>query len=112
LTLRYITQGHLTRLASVVETVFAEVDPALELPPEDRKYAGIKGIRMQHSTWLRDGLAGSLLRIAVIGQQLERNGVIPGGQNCQLYIDSIIRKLPVCVKIGVFWRVLKINFPY
>jgi len=103
LTLRYITQGHLTRLASVVETVFAEVDPTLELPPEERKYAGIKGMRMQHSTWLRDGLAGSLLRIAVIGQQLERNGVIPGGQNCQPYIDSIIRKLP---GLREDWRLL------
>ena len=58
---------------------------------------------MKHSTWLRDGLADSLLRIAVIGHDLDRNGVIPQGQSRQLYVDSIVRELP---GLREDWRLL------
>ncbi len=94
LTSRHITQGHLDAFSKVVKTVFSEVDPTINLPPDERAYAGLKDIHMRNSTWLRDGLAESLLRIAVIGDELERNGVIPQRQSRQIYVDSIVRELP------------------
>jgi hypothetical protein len=103
LTGRYITQGHLEALSSVVKTVFSELDPTIDLPPDEQPYAGVKDIRMKHSTWLRDGLAGTLLRIAVIGHQLERNGVVPHRQSCQAYVDSIVTELP---GLREDWRLL------
>jgi hypothetical protein len=103
LTSRHITPGHLEALSNVVKTVFAEVDPTIDLSPDERPYVGLKDIRMKHSTWLRDGLASSLLRIAVIGHALERNGVIPHRQSCQLYVDSIVREFP---GLREDWRLL------
>ena len=93
LILRYITTGHLEAVSRVAKIVFDEIDPTTNLPPEERPYAGIKGMQLRHSTLLRDGLAGSLLRIAVIGQSLENSGSIPNNQSCQSYVDSIVSQL-------------------
>lgn len=103
LILRYVTQEHLKALSGVAGAVFTEIDPTIDLPPDERQYAGLKGISMKHSPWLRDGLAGSLLRIAIIGEQLQRKGIIPDGQSHQTYVDSIVRGLP---GLREDWRLL------
>jgi hypothetical protein len=104
LTARHITHSHLQAFSTVVNTVFSEIDPTLNLPANERPYAALKGAHTRHSTWLRDGLAGALLRIAVIGHELERNGIIPQQYNsCQSYVDSIVRELP---GLREDWRLL------
>lgn len=59
-----ISREDLKKFKEVVATVFGELDPALELPPDGRFYAGIRGKRMAHSEWLRSGLATTLLMMA------------------------------------------------
>lgn len=93
LTIPFITQGYLEKLSTIAKDVFGETDPVVDLPPTERPYAGIRDVHLKHSAWLRDGIAETLLRIAVIGERLERNGIIPGNQSCQQYVDSIIREL-------------------
>ena len=51
---------HLDRLSAAASSVLGELDPALELPPDDRPFASIRGLSLQHSEPLRRGLAESL----------------------------------------------------
>lgn len=103
LTIDFITEGQLNALSVVTNSVFKEIDPTIDLPPDDRPYAGVKDVRMRHSGWLRHGLAGSLLRVAVLGQRLENSGVIPSGLTCQSYVDRLIKTLPA---LQDDWRLL------
>jgi hypothetical protein len=86
----HITAQDLDRLRSVASTVFAEVEPSLDLPVKERPYAAFKGKRMGHSDWLRDGLATTLLQIAVLHEQarLDVTGIVP-----QKFVDDLIRDL-------------------
>jgi hypothetical protein len=111
LTIPFITQGHLENLSSIVNDVFKEIDPTLDLPPDERRYAGIRDVHLKHSAWLRDGLAESLLRIAVIGQRLEANGIMPGNQSCQAYVDTLARKLEGLQKDWRLWASLRDQLP-
>lgn len=84
-----LTRAHFEALAQVVGEVFAEIDPALALPPERRPYAAMYGSIPKHSPWLRHGLAETLLLIAVRGETLELDLPDPQG-----FVDRLIRELP------------------
>ncbi|MDI6709899.1 MAG: hypothetical protein QME76_04325 [Bacillota bacterium] len=94
LVVRNITQTHLSKLAEITLQVFSEIDPTIDVHPDERPFATLQTQGMKHSTWLRDGLAESLLRIVVLGERLEETGVIPGNQERQSFVDNLIRKLP------------------
>ncbi len=64
---RYITSAQMEALRLVAVDVLAELDPALSLPVDERAYAPLHGKVLSHSRLLRDGLAGSILLIAVRG---------------------------------------------
>ena len=57
---------HFIALGQVVEGVFAQINPASALAIEDRPFARMLGANMPHFPWLREGLANTLLMIAVI----------------------------------------------
>jgi len=103
LTINHMTFGHLTNLSEIVSAVFSEPDPTIDLDPDDRPHAALRTEGMRHSTWLRDGLAESLLRIAVIGERLEETGAIPWKQTCQSFVDGLISGLP---GLREDWRLL------
>lgn len=98
-----ITSSHLEKLSKIAYEVFAEIDPTIDLAPDDRPYAAMKTAGMRHSKWLRDGLAETLLRIVVLGERLEKTGAIAGNQSCQSYVDQLIRNLP---GLREDWRLL------
>ena len=82
---------HFDRLSSAAQTVFGELDPALELQVKDRPFAHIRGAVRQHSGWLRDGLATMLLITAALGEEsgLEINGRAP-----QQFVNEIVAGIP------------------
>jgi hypothetical protein len=82
---------HLNSLRDIAKQVFGEIDPALALKPEDRPFAQLRGADRKHSSWLRDGLATSLIMIAVLGDQ--SGAQFPGG-TAQRLINEIIRSIP------------------
>jgi hypothetical protein len=94
LVVRYITRSHMEKLRDIVREVFEEMDPATDLPPDERPYTRLRTGGMRHSKWLRDGLAETLLRIVVLGAGLETAGAIPANQGCQTFVDQLIRQLP------------------
>ena len=93
LVVQNINSFHLQKFEEVVNDVFSEVDPRLEMPPEERGMAALHGLNVKHSAWIRDGLAESLLKISVLGQRLEENSVIRNGLDKQSYVDTIISGL-------------------
>src|SRR5207249_8457634 len=86
-----VGRGDLDRLREAATKVFAEYDPALELPEEERPYAAIKGKRLTHSEWLRDGLATTLLLIAALHAEV---GLTVAGTTPQDYVNGLIGSLP------------------
>jgi hypothetical protein len=88
---RLLGPEHLIALEQVAGEAFGEVDPALALKPEDRPFAQLRGIRRTHSTWLREGLATTLLMIAALG---EESGMQLAGRTAKQIVDRIVNNIP------------------
>jgi hypothetical protein len=84
-----LTEAHFEALAKIACEVFAEIDPALDLPPERRPYAAMYESIPKHSRWLRHGLAETLLLIAVRGKTVGVDLPDPEG-----FVNGLIRKVP------------------
>lgn len=82
---------HFSALRQAVEDVFSQINPALDLAIEDRPFAGMRGANLPHSPWLREGLANTLLMIAVIG---EKSGLVINGTSPQRYVNELITNIP------------------
>jgi len=74
------------RFLKLAQEVLGAVDPALDLPHEDRWLAGIRGKVHRHSTALREGLAQSLVLLAV-------NGEVVHGVNGQAVVNGFVCSL-------------------
>ncbi len=98
-----ITTGMMERFTEVVKDVFSELDPTLELEPDERPYASLHNATMMYSSWLRDGLAETILRIAMLGHKLEQFGRIPNNMSSQEYVNSLISQLD---GLKTDWRVI------
>ncbi len=87
----FIGSSDLERLHKVATKVFSEIDPALDLPPEDRPYAAMKGKQFTHSHWLRRGLASTLRLISNRHRQAQMRitGVDP-----ERFVSDLIAALP------------------
>jgi hypothetical protein len=85
-----IGNADLERLATAVERVFSELDPALEIPEEERPYAGLSGKTLAHSRWLRDGLATTLLLISVMHTEAS----VQIAADPVSFVESLVARLP------------------
>lgn len=86
-----ISRTSLERLKTVATSVFAERDPRLDLSPEERPYAGLHGVKLKHSAWIRSGLATTLLLISEFHSvtRVHVSGVDP-----QQYVSELVGSLP------------------
>jgi hypothetical protein len=82
---------HFATLSQVVEDVFSQINPALEVAIEERPFAKMRGVGPPHSPWLREGLANTLLVIAAIG---EKSGLVINGLSPQRYVNELIGNIP------------------
>lgn len=85
-----IGEQQLQLLKSVCADVLGEIDPAVDLPVDERQYAGLHGKVLNHSSWLRNGLTQTLLLVAVRGDEA---GVSCAGGG-QRFVDGVIGELP------------------
>jgi hypothetical protein len=79
------------RFEKVVKSVFGEHDPALELSGTERFYAAFSGKQLAHSSWLRTGLATTLLLIAVFHDQAK---VDLSGTTPEAFVSGIVAAIP------------------
>ena len=86
-----LTSRDLERLRQVAMDVFGEVDPALDLTPDERVYASLHRKIPRYSEWLRDGLAATLLHLGVLHEQAR---VTIPGSNPEQFVEQLIADLP------------------
>ncbi len=85
-----VTQKDLDDFLFAAETVLSETDPALDLPEDNRPFAGLYGKSREHSGALREGICEMLVLLAVHGNNLfsERLGV-----KIEAKVNALIRRL-------------------
>lgn len=84
-----LTPDDMKRFETIVESVLAEGDPALDLPREERWRASIEGKTRRYSRDLRRGLAQSLALLGVYGETV----TLPGGASGPDFANYLVRKL-------------------
>lgn len=85
-----ITEGDIRRYFNVARLVLGEDDPKLDLPEEDRWAAAIYGKTRETSSLLREGVAETLVLLAVHGNQLFQHRL---GIDCELEAARLVREL-------------------
>lgn len=88
---RVITKPMLERFRNAALEVLGERDPAFDLAPEQRFYAGIYGKERKYSGALRRGIAEILRLIAINEQNLSYIG---NGFSAQNFVDGVLRDIP------------------
>jgi hypothetical protein len=81
----FVSAPNLELFSTVAQGVLGATNPALALPRPERWLAGVRGLVRQHSDLLREGLAESLVRLALVGTIAGRSG-----QEC---VDAVIAQL-------------------
>lgn len=85
---RQLTEEDLTRLRDAIVKVFGKQP---EQPSRDQKFNPAKAATSDHSRWLRDGLALTLLIIASMHKVADLH---IKGRTPQQYVDEVINALP------------------
>lgn len=85
-----VTQTDLENFFFIAEIVLSEKDPALELPEDKRIFANIYGKSRDHSKALRDGIAETLVLLAVHGNDLFAKRL---GVDVRVHVDMLVRRL-------------------
>lgn len=85
----FITRPNLENLKSAFMGALPEINPALELLPDQRWLAKIHGKTQKFSSMVREGLCQSLILIAVFGERFK----LTATDSPQGFADSLIREL-------------------
>ena len=88
----YIGGSDLEALQHIIQDVLGAVDPALELPPDERWLAGMRGMVRIHSRELRRGLATTLTLIGTKGETATLGGASTGGAWVRGVLRSLFRR--------------------
>ena len=87
---RHMTEQDLTEFFWLAEYVLSEMDPALDLPQNERWAAAIHGKVRDHSAALRAGVCETLVLLSVHGDGLFRARL---GIDVDAWVSSLIKKL-------------------
>lgn len=87
----HLGSEHRDLLGKVAAEVFKEIDPTLALPAEERHLAPVRGAVPQFSTWLKDGIATTLLIVAALGEAAE---LAFGEGSPQQFANRVISGIP------------------
>jgi hypothetical protein len=74
----YLADSDLTAVERGVQDMLGAVDPALELPPQERWLAGMRGMTGVHSRELRRGLATTVALVGTKGETATLGGATTG----------------------------------
>ena len=85
----FLTEADLREFRTAALKVLRSIDPALDLEPEKRWSASMYGKDSVYSGTLREGIAQTLVLVAVFGDHIR----IPVSTKAQTYVDDIVREL-------------------
>ena len=86
----WMTRKDIVYFLNVAACVLSESDPALELPEEQRSFAGIHGKVREHSNALRTGVCETLVMLSVHGNALFRKRL---GVDVGAYVAALVKRL-------------------
>ncbi len=86
-----LTSSSLARWRQIAAEVLLEADPQLELPPEDRPMAAVKGVTRGHSPVPRRGLAEGIALVASAGNERLSDGV-SGADHARRMVREILSR--------------------
>ena len=86
----FVTSAMLERFFEQAKVVLEEDDPKLDLPEDKRWAAAIYNKSREYSTSLRDGVAESLVLLAVHGDALFGDSI---GFNCNHAVEQLVERL-------------------
>ena len=89
---RFLTRQDMERLRRVILDVFGTLDPALELPTDERWMAGAMGKSRPHSTHLREGLADTMALMAARAGDSLLGGTATGQEHAAGIVAHLLRK--------------------
>lgn len=88
-----VTLSDLRRFFVLAEAILSEDDPSLDLAESDRWLASIKGKRRAFSNAIRNGVAETLVLLAVHGRELFRRIDFDGEAEVSLFIEKLLQPL-------------------
>ncbi|WP_144414173.1 hypothetical protein [Corynebacterium mustelae] len=86
-----LTRDDMKRFETVVEIVLGEVDPAIELPQDQRWRASIEGKTRHYSGDLRGGLAQSLAILGTLGESLQLSDGASGADFANYLVRNLLQ---------------------
>ena len=87
---KHLRKEDLDRFSTAVQHVLLEVNPALDLPPDDQWRAGVLGKVRDFSGDLRRGLATSLALLGVHGEVVQVAGGSSGADRAKLLVRDLL----------------------
>ena len=87
---RWMTARDVTDFVDFAEYVLSESDPALELPEDQRWFAGFYGKVREHSNALRTGVCETLAMLSVHGNALFLKRL---GMDVRAYVAALVKRL-------------------
>lgn len=87
---KHVTEKHLKDFFLIAKNVLSEIDPALDLPEDQRWAAGVYGKVRNHSAALREGICETLVILSVHGNNLffDRLGI-----DVEACVSRLIREI-------------------
>jgi hypothetical protein len=86
----FLTSSDLENFKNVSFKVLKEIDPSLELEPEKRWMASVYGKISKYSKELREGIAQTLVLIAVFGDKVNSGRGLDLPYNSQTWVDNLV----------------------
>ncbi|WP_346861168.1 hypothetical protein [uncultured Draconibacterium sp.] len=98
---KYLTRNEFESLYKSTIEILTELNPALELEPEERHLASIYGKKREFSSWIREGVVQSLILTSIFGDKLKFDLPI----KAELWVDGIVTEL-LNSNSSVMWKSL------
>jgi hypothetical protein len=90
--LPHVTAQDLAALETAIQTVLGAVDPALELPIDERWMAAVRGKTRIHSSDLRKGLATTLAACGAFGEETQVGAAGTAGDWAASVVAQLLRR--------------------
>jgi hypothetical protein len=79
------------RWVTTVDSALSESDPVLDLPEDERQFAGLQDIHRRLSATMRQGMARGVVLVGVLGQ--DEQFMTSEGQRLSDYADELVARL-------------------
>ncbi len=111
LTAKSISSDMLRLLEHAIETVFSRVSASEVEAWNGPVLLPMEAPRHVHSSWIRDGLLETILRISVFKEVLDQKQVAHAFGGCQAFVDRVVEKISFFRDDPRFFAALSANLP-